>query len=164
MLCYTPCHGLESHQYLKKPQKWLRKISRCCSWSESEESIVHRRNMQARNPAWRWNLGQTFPEVRNMSTRDPTKRTHVHHNGKSDPIWSMFIPMENVTLYNHKLHLIRKSTSGQALGPQAVSKQPGRKCLFLKQRKTVPCLPTGSCWCTWQIISKRRSRKHPEEN
>ena len=39
--------------------------------------VGRQESVQARNPPWLWNPGQTSPEVQNRSISGPTKRTHV---------------------------------------------------------------------------------------
>ena len=60
---WLPCWPLYSQQMLH--QRWI--------WG-----LAHKQeSMQARNPPWLWNPGQTSPEVRNRGISGPTKRTRV---------------------------------------------------------------------------------------
>ena len=53
-------------------------VSRCRTRGESQEFIAHRwQSMQARDPPWLWNPGETSPEVENRVSVAPRKRTYV---------------------------------------------------------------------------------------
>ena len=53
-------------------------VKRCRTRGASEESIASRwQSMQARDPPWLWNPGQTSSEVQNRGISGPSKRTHV---------------------------------------------------------------------------------------
>ena len=53
-------------------------VSRCCTRDESQEFIARRwQSMQARDPPWLWNPGETSPEVQNNGISGPTKKTYV---------------------------------------------------------------------------------------
>ena len=52
-------------------------VSRCLTRGESEESIACRwQSMQARDPSWLWNPGETSPEVQNRGISGPTDGPH----------------------------------------------------------------------------------------
>ena len=53
-------------------------VSRCRTRGESQEFMAHRwRSMQARDPPWLWNPGETSSEVQNRGISGATKITHV---------------------------------------------------------------------------------------
>ena len=53
-------------------------VSGCCTRGEFEEYVAHRwQSMQARDPPWLWDPGQTSPEVQSRGISGPTKRTDI---------------------------------------------------------------------------------------
>ena len=76
--------------------------SRCRTRGESQEFIACRwQSMQARDPPWLWNPGQTSPEVQNIAISVPTKRTDVLQNFlKKKKIKKTFLRKVSYILYS----------------------------------------------------------------